>query len=98
MCYYCTSVPGTHPTEVLFMKTLVTIDGAICQGRPTITGTRVEVATVLSMLANGDTLTILAVELALHKEQIKAAIGYGAEMVRAAGSLLPDDVEELIPG
>ena len=58
----------------------ISINPAVCGGKPCIKGTRVWVSLVLDMLATGMSETELGAEYpALKREDILAAIAYGAE-------------------
>lgn len=61
----------------------IAVDPNICFGKPCIRGTRIWVSLVLDFLANGMTIEeILAEYPQLTREDIRAAIAYGAEMSR----------------
>jgi uncharacterized protein (DUF433 family) len=61
----------------------ISIDPAICGGKPCIKGTRVWVALVLDFLADGmSEAELLAEYPQLKRIDILAAIAYGAEMSR----------------
>ncbi|WP_334110314.1 DUF433 domain-containing protein [Thermodesulfitimonas autotrophica] len=61
----------------------ITIDPNICFGKPCIRGTRIWVSLILDFLAGGMTIEeILAEYPDLQREDIYAAIAYGAEMSR----------------
>jgi uncharacterized protein (DUF433 family) len=68
------------------MKTLlhrISIDQNICFGKPCIRGTRIWVSLLLDLLADGMTMEeILAEYPQLTREDIRAAVAYGAEMSR----------------
>jgi uncharacterized protein (DUF433 family) len=58
----------------------ISIDPAVCGGKPCIKGTRIWVSLVLDLLATGMTEAELRAEYpALMHEDILAAIAYGAE-------------------
>jgi len=62
---------------------LVTIDPAICHGKPCVRGTRILVTTVLDSLASGDTETeIMSAYPALTVEGIRGALAYGSLLAR----------------
>ncbi len=62
---------------------LVTIDAAICHGRPCVRGTRILVTTVLDSLAFGDTETeIMAAYPSLTVEGVRGALAYGSWLAR----------------
>ena len=61
----------------------ISIDPNVCFGKPCIRGTRIWVSLILDFLANGDTIEdILKDYPSLKREDILAAIAYGAEMSR----------------
>ena len=61
----------------------VSIDPNVSFGRPCIRGTRIWVSLILDFLASGMTNDeVLAEYPQLKKEDIQAALGYGAEMAR----------------
>ena len=61
----------------------ISIDPAVCGGKPCIRGTRIWVSLVLDLLAGGMSETEVRAEYpALTREDILAAIAYGAEAAR----------------
>jgi uncharacterized protein (DUF433 family) len=61
----------------------ISIDPEICGGKPCIKGTRIWVALVLDFLASGMAeAEILAEYPSLTRQDLLAAIAYGAEMSR----------------
>ena len=61
----------------------ISIDPAICFGKPCIRGHRLWVSLILDLLADGVTMEeILADYPGLEREDIYACIAYGAEMSR----------------
>ncbi len=61
----------------------ISIDPAICGGRPCIKGTRLWVSLILDFLADGMTEAVLLSEYPqLTHDDVMAAIAYGAEMSR----------------
>jgi uncharacterized protein (DUF433 family) len=58
----------------------ISMDPAVRCGQACITGTRVDVATVLGALAAGESITTTAEEYALTREQILAALRYAAHV------------------
>lgn len=61
----------------------ISVNPNICFGKPCIKGTRIWVSLILDMLADGMTIeTILAEYPQLKREDILAAMAYGAEMSR----------------
>lgn len=61
----------------------ISVDPNVCFGKPCIRGTRIWVSLILDFLANGMAMEeMLTVYPQLTKEDIQAAIAYGAEMSR----------------
>jgi uncharacterized protein (DUF433 family) len=61
----------------------ISADPLVCFGKPCIKGTRIWVSLLLDFLAAGTTIEeILEYYPQLHREDIYAAIAYGAEMSR----------------
>jgi uncharacterized protein (DUF433 family) len=61
----------------------ISIDPAVCGGKPCIKGTRIWVSLILDMLATGMSESELRAEYpALTRSDILAAIAYGAEAAR----------------
>ena len=61
----------------------ISIDPAVCGGRPVVTGTRVRVTDVLEMLAGGATPAEIADEFPyLSEADVRAALSYTAAAVR----------------
>jgi len=57
------------------MKDLITMDPAICNGRPVVKGTRITVQTVMEFLAAGDSVDDMLDEYpALTREDVLARI------------------------
>ena len=70
----------------------ISIDPAVCGGKPCIRGTRIWVSLVLDMLASGMTeAELLADYPQLIHEDVLAAIAYGAEAARER--VIPVSVE-----
>jgi uncharacterized protein (DUF433 family) len=68
----------------------ISIDPAVCGGRPCVRGTRIWVALVLDLLAGGMSEAQLRVEYPeLTHDDILAAIAYGAEASRERMIPLP---------
>lgn len=59
----------------------ITIDPAICHGKPVITGTRMPVALVTGSLAGGMSLEEVQREYDLTAEDIRAALRFATELV-----------------
>ena len=65
------------------MENRITIDPAICHGKPCIRGLRYPVESVLEWLAGGMTIEeILDDYQDLEREDIFAALGYAARLAR----------------
>jgi uncharacterized protein (DUF433 family) len=61
----------------------ISIDPEVCFGKPCIRGTRIWVSLILDFLANGETIEDVLQEYSqLSREDILAALAYGAEMSR----------------
>lgn len=61
----------------------ISIDPAVCGGKPCIKGTRIWVSLILDMLASGTTeAELLADYPSLTHDDVLAAIAYGAEAAR----------------
>jgi uncharacterized protein (DUF433 family) len=68
----------------------ISIDPAVCGGKPCVRGTRIWVALILDLLADGMSEAQLRVEYPeLTHEDILAAIAYGAEASRERMIPLP---------
>ena len=61
----------------------IAVDPGICFGKPCVRGTRIWVSLLLDFLASGETIDeILGDYPQLTREDVLAAIAYGAEMSR----------------
>jgi uncharacterized protein (DUF433 family) len=58
----------------------VAMDPDIRFGKPCLTGTRIDVATIVGALAAGETTDVVAAEYALTADQVRAALGYAAHV------------------
>ena len=58
----------------------ISIDPAVCHGKPVIQGTRVLVATVLGALAGGDSQKEVASDYDISLEQISDALQFASEL------------------
>jgi uncharacterized protein (DUF433 family) len=73
----------------------ISIDPAVCGGRPCIKGTRIWVSLILDMLAGGMPESELLAEYPqLMHEDVLAAIAYGAEASRER--VIPVQVEPAV--
>jgi len=59
----------------------VTVDPAVCFGKPVIAGTRVTVAVVVEELAAGETVEEVCRQYALAPEDVRAALAYAARLL-----------------
>jgi uncharacterized protein (DUF433 family) len=60
----------------------ITIDPAVCHGKPVIRGTRIMVSNILSLLAGGYTIAqILDYYPELSEEGLKGALEYAIQVV-----------------
>jgi uncharacterized protein (DUF433 family) len=67
------------------MAERISIDPAICSGKPCVSGTRIMVKNILGMLAGGYTIDrILAAYPELEREDVIAAIDFAANQVDRA--------------
>jgi uncharacterized protein (DUF433 family) len=65
------------------LLTRISIDPAICHGKPCIKGHRIWVTLILDFLASGTSIEELLAEYPdLQREDILACIAYGSEMSR----------------
>jgi uncharacterized protein (DUF433 family) len=70
----------------------ISIDAAICGGKPCIRGTRIWVSLILDLLANGTPeAELLADYPQLTHDDVLAAIAYGAEAARGHIVPVPSD-------
>ncbi len=58
----------------------ISIDPAVCHGKPVIRGTRVLVSTILGALAGGDSREVIAEDYGIDEDQIAAALQFASEM------------------
>jgi uncharacterized protein (DUF433 family) len=69
----------------------ISVDPHVCFGKPCIRGTRIWVSLILDVLSSGETVERLLEEYPqLAREDILAALAYGAEMSRGRFVDLPD--------
>ena len=66
------------PTEI---APRVTVDPAVCLGKPVIAGTRVPVAVVVEELAAGETAEEVRRQYDLEPEDVRAALAYAARLL-----------------
>jgi uncharacterized protein (DUF433 family) len=67
----------------------ISMDPKIRFGKPCLTGTRIDVATVLGGLASGSSTDEIASEYQLTRDQIAAALRYAAHLPPAVAD--PDE-------
>lgn len=60
------------------MNDRITIDPAICHGKPVIRGTRTPVSAILDHLTGGDSFETIRREYDLTDDDIRAAIAFGS--------------------
>jgi uncharacterized protein (DUF433 family) len=73
-------MPPTEPDDPL--RARITVHADICNGRPTIRSLRIAVATVLDLLAAGDTPEdILATYPFLEPDDIRACLAFARDVV-----------------
>ena len=66
----------------IFMEARITIDPDICNGRPTVKGTRITVQTILEFLGAGDSIEdILAEYPSLEREDVLASLRYSSRLM-----------------
>jgi len=58
----------------------VSMDPDVRFGKPCLTGTRIDVATVVGAVAAGDAVETVASEYALSVDQVRAALAYAAHI------------------
>jgi len=58
----------------------ISIDPAVCHGKPVIEGTRVLLSIILGALAGGDTREMVAEDYDLTQEQISSALQFASDM------------------
>lgn len=58
----------------------ISIDPAVCHGKPVIKGTRVLVSTILGALAGGDSREMIVDDYDVTMEQISATLQFASEM------------------
>ena len=58
----------------------ISMDPDVRFGKPCLTGTRIDVATIVGAVAAGETVETVAEEYALSVEQVRSALGYAAHV------------------
>ena len=64
----------------------ISIDSAVCHGKPVIQGTRVLVTTVLGALAGGDSKREVAEDYNLTLDQISDALSFASDITNLQAS------------
>ena len=77
-----------QPPALTFLDRRITIDPAICNGKPTLRGKRITVQTILDFLAAGDSeQDILEQYPGLEHEDIQACLRFAALLMNQHYSL-----------
>lgn len=64
------------------MEARITINPDVCNGRPTVKGTRITVQTILEFLGAGDSIDDLLAEYpSLEKEDVLASLRYSSRLM-----------------
>jgi uncharacterized protein (DUF433 family) len=58
----------------------ISMDPDVRFGKPCLSGTRIDVATVVGALAAGESAEVVAEEYAVSVEQVRAALAYAAHV------------------
>jgi uncharacterized protein (DUF433 family) len=58
----------------------VSMDPAVRFGKPCLTATRVDVATIIGATAAGESIEVVQAEYGLTREQVLAALAYAAHL------------------
>ncbi len=61
----------------------VVVDPYLAHGAPVLAGTRIPVRLVIGQLAGGESIEAMMQAYALTEEQVRAALGYAAELLAA---------------
>lgn len=65
-----------------YLSDRITVDSAVCDGKPTIRGKRISVQTILEFLSSGDTNEeILRQYPSLEAEDISACLKFAAKLM-----------------
>jgi uncharacterized protein (DUF433 family) len=72
-----------YPEDMNALLSRISVDPAVCFGKPCVRGTRIWVSLLLDFLSSGATIEDVLKEYPqLVREDVLAAIAYGAEMSR----------------
>jgi uncharacterized protein (DUF433 family) len=58
----------------------ISMDPDVRFGKPCLTGTRIDVATIVGAVAAGDSVDAVAEEYALSAQQVRSALSYAAHI------------------
>ena len=58
----------------------ITMNPDVRFGKPCVSGTRMDVATIVGLIASGETVETVATEYQLSVEQVRAALAYAAHV------------------
>jgi uncharacterized protein (DUF433 family) len=58
----------------------ISMDPAVRFGKPCLTGTRLDVATIVGAMAAGESVEVVQEEYSLTREQVLAALSYAAHL------------------
>jgi uncharacterized protein (DUF433 family) len=58
----------------------ITMNPDVRFGKPCVSGTRIDVATIVGLIAAGETVETVAAEYQLSIEQVRAALAYAAHV------------------
>ncbi len=65
-----------------YLNERITIDNAVCNGKPTIRGKRITVQTILEFLSAGDTIEEILVQYpSLEEKDIFACLSFAASLM-----------------
>lgn len=76
----CVVESKTTGSNTMEMFPGISMDPDIRFGKPCITGTRIDVATLVGAIAAGETVETVADEYALTVEQVRSALSYAAHV------------------
>ncbi|MCL4741996.1 MAG: DUF433 domain-containing protein [Phycisphaerales bacterium] len=64
------------------MARRIVTDPAVCHGKPTMRGTRVQVSALLGAIAGGDPLSQVADDYGVSVEDVRAAVAYANDVLQ----------------
>jgi uncharacterized protein (DUF433 family) len=62
----------------------ISIDADVRFGKPCVSGTCIDAATVVGLVAAGETVETVAIEYQLSIEQVRVALSYAAHLLESA--------------